>query len=110
LSHFWDKPQATTLSADRSRTAHKPVAQIELLGSEIPAFRERKPEMSTKVEMSAIPDSDVCRSDGKTVAAYADAKLSIGPWAYVCKEHFTAYACSLGTGRGQELVLGGEQK
>lgn len=61
--------------------------------------------MSTEVKMSEIPNCDLCASQGVERAAYADAKLSIGPWAYVCEAHYAAYRCSLGTGRGQRLVL-----
>jgi hypothetical protein len=58
------------------------------------------------VKVAVIPDCDVCRAErGQIVPAYADAKLSIGPWANVCKMHFAQYGCSLGLGRGQELVL-----
>lgn len=66
--------------------------------------------MSTKVEMTTIPDCDVCKGEGRQSPAYADAKLCIGPWAYVCESHFTSFRCSLGTGRGQELVLRKEQE
>lgn len=59
----------------------------------------------TQTTVYTIPGCDVCKDDGKATPAYADAKLSIGPWAYVCKRHFVNYGCSLGTGRGQELVL-----
>lgn len=62
--------------------------------------------MSTQVKVAEIGQCDLCfHEEGKVVPAYADAKLSIGPWAYVCREHFKIYGCSLGTGRGQELVL-----
>ena len=61
--------------------------------------------MSTRVAVAKIPDCDICKhAYGKTVPAYADARLDIGSWANVCKEHFDAHKCSLGTGRGQELV------
>ncbi|MGA7050818.1 MAG: hypothetical protein WBZ37_06005 [Mycobacterium sp.] len=61
--------------------------------------------MSKQVAMSEIPNCDVCAGEGKSEKAYADAKLSIGPWGYVCREHFAQYGCSLGLGRGQELVI-----
>lgn len=62
--------------------------------------------MSAEVKVAAIPDCDVCKGAGRQgVPAYADAKLSIGRWANVCREHFDLYHCTLGTGRGQEFVL-----
>jgi hypothetical protein len=51
----------------------------------------------------------VCKQNGEQRPAYADAKLSVGPWGYVCKEHFGQYGCSLGLGRGQELILRAEE-
>lgn len=62
--------------------------------------------MSTKVTVSVLPDCDVHKGDGQPgVQAYADAKLASGPWAYVCEKCFDQHGCSLGTGRGQMLVL-----
>jgi len=61
--------------------------------------------MGTRAEVAVIPDCDVCKRAGQKVPAYADAKLRRGPWAYLCRRHFHAYRCELGTGRGQELVL-----
>jgi hypothetical protein len=61
--------------------------------------------MSTRVVVAVIPDCDICKHGGVSRPAYADAKLNIGPWANVCKVHFDTHRCSLGTGKGQELVL-----
>lgn len=62
--------------------------------------------MSTQIKVTAIPPCDICSAAGRQgVPAYADAKLSAGPWANVCREHFDLHGCSLGTGHGQELVL-----
>ena len=63
--------------------------------------------MSTSVKVSVIPNCDICADAivPQQISAYADARLSIGPWANVCRKHFDTYQCSLGTGRGQELVL-----
>jgi hypothetical protein len=44
----------------------------------------------------AIPDCDVCEGAGKSVPAYAEAKLAghrRGVWAYVCRWHFDRYEC-----------------
>ena len=61
--------------------------------------------MSKVAVVSTIPNCDVCKAQGKETLAYADAKLSIGPWGYVCKFHFDEYKCTLGTGRGQVLKV-----
>lgn len=55
----------------------------------------------TEVEMPSIPLCDIDKAHGK---AWADAKLNVGPWAYVCKACFEKYECSLGLGLGQRLV------
>jgi hypothetical protein len=54
----------------------------------------------TVTRVGKIPLCDIDAGHGP---AYADAKLDIGPWAYVCKACFTAHGCRLGLGRGQEL-------
>ena len=62
----------------------------------------------TKTLVFAIPDCDVCEGAGKSVPAYAEAKLAghqRGVWAYVCRWHFDRYECQLGFDRGQELLL-----
>ena len=51
--------------------------------------------------MASVPPCDIDAAHGP---AYADAKLSIGPWAYVCRPCFDQYHCRLGLGCGQELV------
>ena len=58
----------------------------------------------TEVTVARIPPCDISPEHGP---AYADAKLSIGPWAYVCLACFELYQCELGTGRGQKLVRKG---
>lgn len=55
----------------------------------------------THVEVDAIPDCDL--HPGRP--AYADAKTRGGPWGNLCHECFEHHGCSLGLGRGQELVL-----
>lgn len=61
--------------------------------------------MSEEVLVTQMHNCDVCNQEGVRRPAYADAKLNIGPWAYVCLDHFKIYGCKLGTGRGQRLVL-----
>lgn len=61
----------------------------------------------TQTKMSKIPNCDICAGNGASVTAYADASLAnagMSSWAYVCREHFKRMGCSLGLGRGQELV------
>lgn len=67
--------------------------------------RDRDERVSTCVEVVTIPPCDVCARRGFVKDARYDARLDFGPWANVCEEHFIAYECSLGTGRGQELKL-----
>lgn len=55
----------------------------------------------TSVVVASVPLCDINPQHG---LAYADAKLSIGPWANVCRACFTRYGCTLGLGRGQRLV------
>jgi hypothetical protein len=62
----------------------------------------------TKTLVLASPNCDVCTGAGKSVPAYADAKLAAhrrGVWASVCRWHFDRYEYPLGRGTGQELVL-----
>ncbi len=61
--------------------------------------------MDSSVEVTSIPDCDLCREHGRIRPAFAHAKLPFGAWAYVCVEHFIYYRCRLGTGRGKRLIL-----
>jgi hypothetical protein len=64
-------------------------------------------EPHTEVVVAVIPSCDICLSFQRDRAAYADARLPTGPWAYVCQEHFNQYNCQLGIGRGQRLIAEG---
>lgn len=55
--------------------------------------------------VTELPDCDFCRMDGKTEPAEYDARVRGGGWGNLCQHHFDMYGCSLGTGRGQKLVL-----
>lgn len=59
--------------------------------------------------LAVIPPCDLCLGDNKN-PAYADAKMrkgtASGQWAYLCKKHFDACNCQLGTGLGQQLIQG----
>lgn len=56
----------------------------------------------THVIVAVIPNCDLPHDE--PVAAYADTKLSSGPWAYVCEWHFEFHDCELGLGKGQVLI------
>lgn len=56
--------------------------------------------MSTEVTVGHLPNCSWC---GKP-ATY-DAKTQMGPWAFMCEEHFQAMGIQLGTGWGQKLVV-----
>jgi len=58
------------------------------------------PNDHTSVVVAVIPPCDLCGEP-----AIADAATSLGPWAYVCADHFRSQGCALGLGRGQELKL-----
>lgn len=56
--------------------------------------------MSTAAYVTEIPNCDFCQAE-----AHVDGKTLMGPWAYMCKEHYRQYGVGLGMGRGQVLVL-----
>ena len=51
------------------------------------------------VEMPGLPKCDFCKED-----AEYDGRTTSGPWAYMCKQHFTEHGVGLGMGKGQHLV------
>ncbi len=59
--------------------------------------------MSTEKKVSSLPDCDF----GCGGKAEYDFKTALGPWANGCTMHYTQNRAftSLGTGRGQKLVL-----
>jgi hypothetical protein len=59
-----------------------------------------KPKAHTEVDVIELPKCDFCDEP-----AQYDGKTQIGPWAYMCQRHFTAFGVGLGLGRGQRLVL-----
>lgn len=46
-----------------------------------------------------IQKCDFCKKPAKF-----DAKTSLGPWAFLCQEHFTQYGVALGLGWGQRIT------
>lgn len=67
--------------------------------------------MSDEVTVDTIPDCDFCKhevsriGEGTVNKAAYDAASAMGPWAYMCENHFAKYGVGLGTGRGQRLIL-----
>lgn len=61
----------------------------------------------TTVQVAKLPQCDFCKQDPLIPyqAAHYDGRTRIGPWAYMCKEHFKQYGIGLGLGKGQELIL-----
>jgi len=56
--------------------------------------------MSKTTKIHSEKECDFCdntaRYDGKTV---------LGPWGYMCEQHFQKMGVGLGTGRGQKLEV-----
>jgi hypothetical protein len=61
--------------------------------------------MSTEVEVSKLPNCDICQQDGTYTEAKYDGATRMGPWAYMCDIHFRMYGVGLGTGAGQRLIV-----
>lgn len=55
--------------------------------------------MSTQIKVAALPTCDFCDR-----LAWVDGKTAQGPWANMCRAHYSAYGIGLGTGRGQWLI------
>ena len=54
----------------------------------------------TEVEVAQIPNCDLCGQP-----ALYDCRTIMGPWAYLCSEHFRKIGVGLGLGKGQKLTL-----
>ena len=54
------------------------------------------------VVLNDIRLCDFCVGQKRT--AQYDGKTKVGPWAYMCEEHFQIYGIGLGPGRGQRLL------
>lgn len=72
--------------------------------------------MPTTATVSVLPTCDFCKHPSTPPkhkqAARFDFKTSDGPWAYGCPRHFKQWRfyTLLGTGRGQLLLLEGEDE
>jgi hypothetical protein len=60
--------------------------------------------MSTFVIVAKLPPCDFEHVTARL--AEFDGKTAMGPWAYMCQAHFAMFGTGLGTGRGQQLILG----
>ena len=58
--------------------------------------------MSEQVKVARLPDCDLCNDKARY-----DAKTLHGQWAYMCHTDWIRWRmyASLGTGKGQELIL-----
>lgn len=62
--------------------------------------------MGTVARVTSLPDCDLCTAAGQTTKAAYDAKTLMGPWAYMCEQHFQSHGMGrIGTGWGQRLVV-----
>ncbi len=61
--------------------------------------------MSTEVQVTRLPNCDICAQGGHIQPAKYDAKTIMGPWANLCQKHYEDFGIQLGTGFGQRLVL-----
>ena len=59
----------------------------------------------TTATVAVLPDCDVCKATGAKVPAAFDAKTSLGPWAFLCPDHFVEVGIGLGLGLGQALEV-----
>lgn len=65
---------------------------------------ESFPDVYEEVAVAELPPCAYCSSPARY-----DAKTYFGTWAYLCLGHFLLYGVGLGLGRGQHLVIHGEQ-
>jgi hypothetical protein len=61
--------------------------------------------MGTTVVVPELPKCNFCEEQGRAREAHYDGKTVLGPWAYMCNEHYISYGLGLGTGIGQRLIL-----
>ena len=73
---------------------------------------EVKGSKHTRVEVTKLPQCDFCKQDPTVLyqEAQYDGRTRMGPWAFMCREHFTQYGIKLGLGFGQELLVAGQRR
>jgi hypothetical protein len=62
--------------------------------------------MGTKAYVSELPKCDLCGIDGLKIEAKYDCNIPGMGWANLCEDHFRVSGVTLGTGKGQELIVG----
>lgn len=62
--------------------------------------------MSTTTYVTALPACDFCKGQGTVKEATYDGRTAAGVWANMCRFHFDVFGLGLGTGKGQELIVG----
>ena len=71
--------------------------------------QEHRPGYSTVWRGSGAPspDCDLCRYSGTAMfigEAVVDGKTRMGPWALMCRGHFSTHGIGLGLSLGQALI------
>ena len=59
----------------------------------------------TTAEVLKLPPCDFCKRWERDRQAQYDGKTTLGPWGYMCQEHFDEYGTGLGLGVGQRLIV-----
>ena len=74
--------------------------------------KRRKMKNHTQVEVLELPQCDFCRQNPLVMyqEAHYDGKTRMGPWTFMCREHFNRFGVGLGLGKGQELILTGNRR
>ena len=61
----------------------------------------------TTTTLDTLPDCDVCKLEFAMATpnkARYDGKTTVGPWGYMCEEHFSTVGIGLGLGKGQRII------
>jgi hypothetical protein len=63
--------------------------------------------MAREVEVTELPDCDLCKAEGYQPVRKAryDASTRLGGWMNLCPTHFREFGYGLGTGVAQKLIL-----
>ena len=80
--------------------------KVDWLANHLTAQVEECREPGTVITnpLPRLPQCDLCETVGVKHAAEYDAKTRLGPWAYLCRDHFDRVGPGrLGTGFGQKL-------
>lgn len=64
---------------------------------------------STWTYVTKFPDCDLCAQRGVYRQARYDGKTVFGPWANMCDADFEQFGTGLGIGKGQRLLIQGEE-